>query len=282
MQVYSSFNDLPLDDLPLHEGDDSLGLHERFQVRSLVSATTIVRSQVKLVVPYAGELSEGDSGDAVYGIKRCVARATGTLPLLMAQNRTTKRTWGKYLTSRIRSLQDRGDIRRTGVWDEPTWRLLSPWADQLAIKLMQPLYTGQQRDILTFLMAFYNDRYNKRYSQARPTQLRPVSKITAADCSGSVATAMWYAGVLPNVDWRWTNTDNQILFGKEVPTVKQVKIGDVVFYGHGNDPGHEACVVATKGGAKVFSFGSYPAKILEMDYNRGSLGGRIQIRRFAQ
>lgn len=281
MAVYSSFNDVPLDELPTWEGDDSIPVLGRPPERQLASLMAPHPSEVKLVVPYAGELSEGDTGDAVYGIKRCVARATGTLPLLMSQPAATKRTWGQFLTRRIKTLQTKADLKATGIWDTPTWSLLAPWADQLAIQLMHPIFTDQQRDVLSFLMAFYNDRFRKRYSQQRPTQLRPVKDITEADCSGSVATAMWTAGVLPKVDWRWTNTDTQIHLGLEVPTVNRVNIADVVFYGHGSDPNHETCVVATKGGVKVFSFGSYPAKILEMDYNRGSLGGRIEIRRFA-
>lgn len=113
-----------------------------------------------------------------------------------------------------------------------------------------------------------------RYSQARPTQLRPVYLTSALDCSGFVARCMWGAGVMPNVDWRYTNTWSQIKLGVPVLPHEQVLPGDVVLYGSGySNPTHEA--LAT-GDGRVLSMGSYPMKDLPIDYR----GDRVAIRRF--
>ena len=111
------------------------------------------------------------------------------------------------------------------------------------------------------------------YSQARPSQLGKPENITYADCSGSIAAGCNWAKVLPQVDWRYTNTDVQILFGLPVPNLAAALPGDVLFYGQGNDPSHEAMYL---GGGRVWSFGSYPIKLLDADYRHD----RIAIRRF--
>jgi hypothetical protein len=47
----------------------------------------------------------------------------------------------------------------------------------------------------------------------------------------------------------------------------------VVLYGRGGDPTHEALYL---GGGRVWSFGSYPMKLLDVGYR----GDMIAIRRF--
>lgn len=284
--VYTSFEELPCDDEPVWEGNDRLDWRER---EGMPKARTLLGvagtpDAYGMVVPYPGLLTEGSVGDKVYGIKRIVHRATGTLRTLQLAPPAQRRRWGSYFTRKLRALQARYELPASGVWTRDTHEALGRWADEFAVELLTPKEISpqerQRRAVLAFLTAFYNGRYGKSYSQERPSQLRPADKITRADCSGSVAAAMHEAGVLPRVDWRWTNTDTQILLGRPISKLADVEVGDVVFYGHGTDPGHETCVVATRPEIKVFSFGSYPAKVLPIDYNRGSLGGRIMIRRF--
>jgi len=288
--VYDSFADVPLDSEPAYEGNDSIPLDERARARGLFSVRSIAAPPKQpdvyhLVVPYPGLLHEGSIGTEVHGVKRVVHRFSGTLPVLKASLPRERVRWGPFFTQKLKGAQRRARVPVTGVWDKQTHKALAPWADSYAIALLTPPKPTKeeiQRDaVLSFLAAFYNRRYNIAYDQARPTQLLPVNRITRADCSGSVATAMWTAGVLPHVDWHWTNTDVQIMLGDAVFGLEHVAAGDVALYGHGHDPSHESCVVSTKAGdVRVFSFGSYPARVLPIDYNRGNLGGRIALRRF--
>lgn len=285
--VYDSFADVPLDAEPELEGDDSIPVKDRIEPRALFAAKPKLEQPAvyHVVVPYPGLLHEGSTGAQVNGVKRIVHRYAGTLPVLVASPVTQRQRWGAAFTTKLRRAQKRAGVPVTGVWDKRTHDRLAPWADAYALMLLKPPRPSKQelqRDaVLAFLEAFYNRRYAIPYSQARPSQLRPVKQITRADCSGSIACGMWTARVLPDVDWRWTNTDTQITFGEPVTSLPAARVADVVFYGHGSDPGHEACIVsAADGDERVFSFGSYPARILPVDYNRGTLGGRIAIRRF--
>ncbi len=137
---------------------------------------------------------------------------------------------------------------------------------------------------------YYHFRSKIAYSQARPTQLRLPRETTRLDCSGLVAACMDFAG-LPG-DWRYTNTDTQIQQGHKV-TLGRARPGDVVFYGVGSDPSHEALYLGTLAHLRelvdvpgevaaamrdndecVLSHGHYPMLIDHIDYR----SDRIQIR----
>ena len=140
---------------------------------------------------------------------------------------------------------------------------------------------------------YYHFRGKIQYSQARPTQLRLPRETTRLDCSGLVAACMDFAGVLPRVDWRYTNTWTQKAMGKAV-TFPRARPGDVVFYGPSrNNPTHEALLLGTLKqlraymevpgevaaqmdgpGPYVLSDGHYPMGIYVLDYR----SDRIQIR----
>jgi hypothetical protein len=142
-------------------------------------------------------------------------------------------------------------------------------------------------------LRYYHFRHNIRYSQARPTQLRLPRETTRLDCSGLVAACMDFAGVMPKVDWRYTNTWIQIRFGV-ARTLAGARPGDVVFYGPAaNDPTHEALFLGTltqlrnlvdvpaevarrflTGGPHVLSNGHYPMDIYPVDYR----SDRVAIR----
>lgn len=282
MNVYDSFYEAPLDEPPEWEGDDSIPLHSREDERS--SRMLFAASPTPtLVVPHR-YCEPGTVGDRVYALKRANARfrGGGRLAALMSKPPNVKRTWGKrwphFFTNDFKETQRRLRVPVTGVYDKTTHLKLAPWYDAAALAELQP----DPRDVqiarqMGWLMEFYNTRYSKRYSQHRPSQMGRAQDISYADCSGMVAASCNWARILPRVDWRWTNTDVQISFGEPVNDLSKVLPGDTVLYGHGSDPNHEAAAV---GGRRVLSFGSYPAKLLDIDYNRGSLGGRIAIRRF--
>lgn len=133
-----------------------------------------------------------------------------------------------------------------------------------------PKLTVRERVVIR-AKRYHHFRERIRYSQARPTQLRLPRETTRLDCSGLVAACMDFAGVLPKVDWRYTNTWTQIKLGKPV-TLASARPGDVVFYGpSAGNPTHEALYI---GDGKVISNGHYPMGIYPVDYR----GDRIAIR----
>jgi hypothetical protein len=152
---------------------------------------------------------------------------------------------------------------------------------------------SQRQKVLIRGTRYYHYRRDIAYSQARPTQLRLPRETDRLDCSGLVAACMDFAGVLPRIDWRYTNTWVQIKLGRAVPT-SRARPGDVVFYGPSKgNPTHEAMFLGTlqqlrgqikvpdevaremtSGGVFVLTHGSYPMDIRPMDYR----GDRIQIR----
>lgn len=139
-------------------------------------------------------------------------------------------------------------------------------------------------------LRYHHFRQQIAYSQARPTQIRLPRETTRLDCSGLVAACMDFAGVMPKVDWRYTNTWIQIRLGKQVDLVS-AKPGDVVFYGRGGNPTHEALYLGTDdalriigvdppdgmgAGRWVLTNGHYPMSLELVDYR----SDRIQVRSF--
>ena len=160
--------------------------------------------------------------------------------------------------------------------------------DRVAI----PKLTAREKALIRGFR-YYHFRSKIAYSQARPTQLRLPRETTRLDCSGLVAACMDFAGVLPKVDWRWTNTWVQIKLGRRV-TLKAARPGDVVFYGpRAGNPTHEAMFLGTLaelkrlvkvpdevalqmrgGGDFVLTNGHYPMNVSRLDYR----SDRIEIR----
>lgn len=222
-----------------------------------------------LVVPFI-QVGEGDHHrDAVYAVKRAYARSVSGYRLrdLMSKPLEVRRSWGPRFSDEF----NQRNYTRT------RHEKLAPYFDAFALSLLRSDLASQisPRDKqIALQMGWHNAVYNRRmsifYSQARPSQLRPAEWITRADCSGSVAGGCAWAKILPAVDWRYTNTWGQVKFGRPVDGIRNAVPGDVIFYG---SPSHEALYL---GNGLVWSFGSYPAKILRHDYRHD----RHSIRRF--
>lgn len=276
--VYESFADVVEEHDPELDGYDGDPPRARSTLRArvpapprtLMAATGRLEPAPAIVVPYARE-AEGDASDYVFAIKRANARAKGArrLATLMrgrsAADDRRRRTWGPAFTRELGS----------AVYTRPLHERLAPHMDAYALELVRRALAGTKRDAIIarqvgWLNALYNRRYNVPYSQARPSQLVSADRVTRADCSGSIAGACAWAHILPAVDWRYTNTWSQIKLGRDVGSVLKAKVGDVFLYG---SPSHEACYL---GDGLVFSFGSYPAKVLRWNY-RSDL---TAIRRF--
>jgi cell wall-associated NlpC family hydrolase len=112
---------------------------------------------------------------------------------------------------------------------------------------------------------------------------------TYADCSAYATWALWnalyldhhYSDVVNGLNWQYGNTDSQIRHGQRVPSVPEIRMGDLVFYANsGTRPTHVAVVVGRKpektGRPYVVSHGSESGPLfLPFDYRR-----RVQVRRY--
>lgn len=220
-----------------------------------------------IVVPFPEGVGQGDHSDAVYAVKRAWARKKGhgRLTMLESKKLAVRREWQRTFSAEF------GAKTYTRLHHEK----LAPWFDQKALSLLrQSTATTGRNKIIEVELAWHNALYNRRlavpYSQLRPSQLVEAARVTRADCSGSVAGGAAWAKILRTVDWRYTNTWSQVTFGREVRSINEAIPGDVIFYG---SPSHVALYL---GNRIVWSFGSYPIKILPYDYRHD----RHSIRRF--
>lgn len=274
--VYDSYEDVVDEQYdPALDGDDGDEPGVRTTLLSPLSARLdrlrLVRLSAptpSLVVPFVAVKEGNKERNAVYAVKRAYARSQGGLRLrkLMAKPLEVRRSWGPGFTKEF------GQKTYTRARHEA----LAPHYDAFALSLLradQPEMSARDKQIAVQMGwhdALYNRRMSVIYSQLRPSQLGWASLITRADCSGSVAAGCHWAKIMPGVDWRYTNTWIQIHFGQRVSGVSAAKPGDVFLYG---SPSHEALYL---GGGLVWSFGSYPIKILRWNYRRDL----NQIRRF--
>lgn len=242
--------------------DNNVSTAAKYIPRTLTSLHASARDLVKrpeiLVVPFV-ECGQGDHDSlAVYAVKRADARRKHRLKAFNAKSSAQQRRWGDDFSEAF------GAKRYTKALHAK----LAPWFDANAIAAMraakkQGTPTAAELKIekqLAWLNVFYNRRWAIRYSQLRPSQLYSATNITRADCSGAGAGSAHWADILPQVDWRYTNTWVQIQFGSRVQSINQALPGDFVFYG---SPSHVAIYL---GNGSVWSFGSYPAKILPWNY----------------
>lgn len=272
--VYDSFTDVCEQHDPALDGWDGINPKDRRTLvglapappRFLMSTLGLLAPARSIVVPYMA-VGQGDESPYVYAVKRAWARSRGRgrLTQLMAKPLDVRRRWGPQFSEEF-GASDYTKLRH---------QKLAPFFDALALDLVRQATAVSKRDLkiakqIGWLNALYNRRTHVAYSQVRPSQLGSADRITRADCSGSIAGACDWAGILPEVDWRYTNTWIQITFGRPVATVRDALPGDVFLYG---SPSHEALYL---GDGMVWSFGSYPIKILRHDYRHD----RRAIRRF--
>lgn len=220
-----------------------------------------------IVVPYrqVGETSKPSY--YIYAVKRGYAKwkGGGRLKKLEAKPLAARMDWQPSFSDEVGSK----------TYTQTLHHKWAPHFDAYALELVRRSSQMSARDMkiakqIGWLNALYNRRSVVSYSQVRPSQLGEATRITRADCSGSIAASCHWASVLPEVDWRYTNTWVQISFGREVSGISDARPGDVILYG---SPSHEALYL---GGGLVWSFGSYPIKILRHDYRHD----RAAIRRF--
>jgi hypothetical protein len=230
----------------------------------------------QIVVPFI-DAAEGDGREEAVIIGRALARA-GFGNLRWATR--GRRQWDPRLSVLLGQFEHKMGLKAsptpTRRYTRATHAKLARFYDRNNLARATALTAVSEEDklrarVVGELMYFYNHRYGTPYKQWRPySRKKPASY---SDCSGSKAWADERAGApRTGMPWGYGNTYTQIAHYRRIGRVivtgrnwsKKVKVGDPVYYG---GPSHVTVIVSIKGTVvKVFSFGAYPAKILDLDY----------------
>lgn len=227
----------------------------------------------KIVAPYIA-CEAGDKGRPQRIVGRALARA-GHGKLRHATR--IRRKWDASLTQRLNEWRATVGIKnRDPKYTREDHRKLARWwdsfnhrlaADELASRRKETREQRIRRRVLAELEYLYNRRGAIAYNQARPyDRRRPPRRL---DCSASKQWADEYAGApTSGSPWGYGNTYTQLTHYRRIHKVivsgrgsyDRAQPGDPVYYGA---PSH---VTVYLGNGRVFSFGSYPMKILPVDY----------------
>lgn len=274
LAVFDSLLDVPLDKYKGNDGDDQLvpnGGEKVYQPsprRSL--ATAVSPPDPHLAVPYF-YLKRGSHGRPVVALVRALSVAGhGAWKGMLFSS-----LFGVFAERNLNAFKKKFGLPQNGVYDRAAHAYLAPYYDPYAIVFLlapekKPPIDVQKRNwFLAELMFLYNRRTYVRYSQERPFDTdKPPG---ALDCSSSGEWAAKWASMKSLsgfTGFGYGNTDSQILHYRRVGGVRSAgisaaKIGDPLYYGRGTDPSHVAFFI---GGGRVWSFGGYPAKILDASY----------------
>lgn len=273
VQVYDSFLDVPLD-MPGVDADDSVVPGEEniyYEPASPIGIETLLTAPLEtFVVPYHF-MKPGARGKKVKALNRALSRAG------YRKWQAFSGVWNPWVTKALKEFQRHYSLPPTAIYDKKTHEKMARFYDAYAIKhlLAIPKVDKEQEkrnDFLAELMYIYNRRWNVVYTQRRPFDTWKPPR--GLDCSASGEWACKWSNI-PSPSgysgYGWGNTWSQMgklqSKGRKRP-VSQAEIGDFVFYGSGG-PTHVAYWI---GGGRVWSFGSYPAKILPIYYRSDYLG----------
>jgi hypothetical protein len=271
--VYDTLLDVPLDtydqpdandrDVPTGEVEHLPPPNRHMQ---LAGAEVVPR---KLAVPFF-PLKLGSTGKPVVAMKRALSRAGfmewGAFTLLL----------GPFAVKALKRFQTASHIPATGVYGPATHEKLAPFYDAYSLRYllaaMKPPVSKEEKQRQAFLAELtylYNIRWRLPYTQARPGDCRKPPR--GADCSFSGEWAGHWSGIgslsgFPGCGYG--NTDSQLARFRRLnmlrpPVSTAWELCDAVYYGHGTDPSHVAFWL---GVGRVWSFGSYPVKILNVAY----------------
>jgi cell wall-associated NlpC family hydrolase len=158
------------------------------------------------------------------------------------------------------------------------------WLLKRAAKARENATTTRQKIVAAARLG-YENRQNIHYTQSSQRmegvrkRVRPPAFPSFEDCSSFVTWCYWAAGA-PDPNGFGFNglgfTGTQISNGRETSTPRP---GDLVFYGHSHSNINHVTLYA--GNGKVISHGQESGPSLyAIDYNRGTLGGRQQVRSY--
>lgn len=225
-----------------------------------------------VVVPFI-TAKEGDGRLQAQIIGRALARA-GFGNLTYATR--VRRKWDARLTTLLRDFELANGIHHgtpTKAYTRETHRKLARWYDAYNLRLIGQLHAQTREDrlraaVVAKLQYLYNRRSLMRYTQQRPYDRR--NQPTGLDCSSTKAWADEKAGAPKSGSpWGFGNTYTQldhyrrlgrVIVKGRAPYAKAAKPGDPVYYGA---PSHVSIYL---GGNRCASFGSFPMKILDVDY----------------
>lgn len=226
-----------------------------------------------IVAPYLA-CGAGDTTDAMRVVARALARA-GYGNLRYATR--IRRRWDRRLTNLLNEWrEDNGILDKRASYTQRDHQKLARWWDKynhyLAAREKVRRAKGSREDmirarVVAKLEFLYNRRWQTAYSQARPWDTRDEPR--RLDCSAAKAWADYKAGAPATGPVGFGNTYTQLEFyrrrGKVIVQGRGgysalARAGDPVFYGA---PSHVGVYI---GNGRVFSFGSYPMKLLPIDY----------------
>ncbi len=274
--VYDSLLDVPLDD-PGEDGDDSIvpsgeGAYFEPMQPDTQLLLTLPSTAGSLAVPYFF-LKPGSHGKPVVALNRALSRAG------YRKWQVFSRVWNRWVTKALKKFQADHNLKVTGVYDKETHRLLARYYDAYSIKFLlkaalPPVDKNAEKrmDFQAELMYIYNIRWNVYYTQRRAFDVFKPPR--GLDCSASGEWGCKWADIPSPSGYSsygygntWSQMSRLNSLGRRT-TVAKGKIGDFVFYGRGG-PTHVAYYI---GGERVWSFGSYPCKILSVYYRSDYLG----------
>jgi len=277
MIVYDSLLDVPLDTYDGDDADDSVisgaeGIPYEPPVRPMTMLVSVQVTAQNLVAPYF-LLKPGSRGKPVTALNRGLSRAG------YRRWQQFSPIWNPWVTKSLKKFQKDHKLAQTGIYNRETHQKLARYYDAYSIKhLLQasiPKITPEEKKRQAFLaelMYIYNRRWNIFYSQRRPFDIFKPPR--GLDCSASGEWGCKYAGIpspsgYSSYGWgnTWSQKSRLDRLGRRTST-QDAEVGDFVFYGSGG-PTHVAYWI---GGMRVWSFGSYPAKILDIFYRSDYLG----------
>ena len=277
MQVYDSLLDVPLDEYSVPDGDDSLVPAEEYSIFEPIIEFSMPLSAPSeaaqtVVVPFF-RLDSKSHGKPVRALNRALSVAG------FRKWQKFSPVWNPWVTKALKNFQKSRGLPQTGVYNRPTHEKLAKFYDAYAIKHLlkaqKPTITKEQekrQDFLAELMFVYNHRWNIYYTQMRPFDTRKPPR--GLDCSASGEWACKWSEIPSPSGYStygygntWSQMGRLSRLGRKRNT-NSAEIGDFVFYGRGG-PTHVAYWI---GGGRVWSFGSYPAKILPIYYRSDYLG----------
>jgi peptidoglycan hydrolase-like protein with peptidoglycan-binding domain len=270
--VYNSLLEVPLDQPGVDGNDQDVPGSEFAEYVSPVIGQAFMLTTPQLVVPYLPS-GPGSKGLRVRALNRALSKAG------FRKWQIFSTVWNPWVTKALKNFQKSRGLPITGKYDKATHAKLARFYDAYSIRYMlnsAQMVSPEERKrngFMAELMYIYNRRWNVHYTQNRPwdTDKPPYG----LDCSSSGEWASMQSG-LPNLSgytsWGYGNTDTQIYRLRRLGRARslaQAEPGDPVYYGWNGDPSHVAYWI---GGGRVWSFGSYPAKILAWNYRTDFIG----------
>lgn len=302
IEVYHSFDEVPLDEPSVEDGDDSLHAHDvgagaavllAPKPRPTLGPPVEIR---RMIVPHPRDLKRGMKGHDVLALQRALSVAG------FHSWKLRTGAFGAQLEKDLKRFQTAKKLKADGVYGSVTHATLvsshgkkgQPAYDAYGIQLLLTMETPiqqAQRYFLAGAMALYNMRARVHYTQGWSRmwivkhQLRTVALVSGQkaiyeDCSSSV-TGLYYVAKCPDPNGFHFNglgyTGTLGVMGRR-HTTGLPPIGALSMYGSYYPWKHTTGVVSRgSGGVRVFSFGSENGPyVLPIDYR----GDRAQTRTY--